>query len=43
MALFSSFTLFEGIALAIALQFLLLFWVLIKQAQQKKLTEQLGE
>ncbi|HAT7963661.1 DNA recombination protein RmuC [Legionella pneumophila] len=43
MALFSSLTLFEGIALAIALQFLLLFWVLIKQAQQKKLTEQLGE
>ncbi|HAU1708939.1 TPA: DNA recombination protein RmuC [Legionella pneumophila] len=43
MALFSSVTLFEGIALAIALQFLLLFWVLIKQAQQKKLTEQLGE
>ncbi|HGF1486575.1 TPA: DNA recombination protein RmuC [Legionella pneumophila] len=43
MALFSSFTLFEGIALAIALQLLLLFWVLIKQAQQKKLTEQLGE
>ncbi|HAU0829018.1 TPA: DNA recombination protein RmuC [Legionella pneumophila] len=43
MALFSSFTLFEGIALAIALQFLLFFWVLIKQAQQKKLTEQLGE
>ncbi len=29
--------------MAIALQFLLLFWVLIKQAQQKKLTEQLGE
>ncbi|MFM9182442.1 DNA recombination protein RmuC [Legionella pneumophila] len=43
MALFSSVTLFEGIALAIVLQFLLLFWVLIKQAQQKKLTEQLGE
>ncbi|AMV13706.1 DNA recombination protein RmuC [Legionella pneumophila serogroup 1] len=43
MALFSSVTLFEGIALAIALQFLLLFWVLVKQAQQKKLTEQLGE
>ncbi|CZI18368.1 TPA: DNA recombination protein RmuC [Legionella pneumophila subsp. pneumophila] len=43
MALFSSLTLFEGIALAIALQFLLLFWVLVKQAQQKKLTEQLGE
>ncbi|MGX6640768.1 DNA recombination protein RmuC [Legionella pneumophila] len=43
MALFSSVTLFEGIALAITLQFLLLFWVLIKQAQQKKLTEQLGE
>ncbi|HCD9577508.1 TPA: DNA recombination protein RmuC [Legionella pneumophila] len=43
MALFSSVTLFEGIALAIALQFLLLFWVLINQAQQKKLTEQLGE
>ncbi|HDV5697887.1 TPA: DNA recombination protein RmuC [Legionella pneumophila] len=43
MALFSSVTLFEGIALAIAFQFLLLFWVLVKQAQQKKLTEQLGE
>ncbi|ABQ56254.1 TPA: DNA recombination protein RmuC [Legionella pneumophila subsp. pneumophila] len=43
MALFSSVTLFEGIALAIAFQFLLLFWVLVKQAQQKKLTEQVGE
>ncbi|HAZ7573891.1 DNA recombination protein RmuC [Legionella sp. PATHC032] len=43
MALFSSVTLFEGIALAIALQFLLLLWVLVKQTQQKKLTEQLGE
>ncbi|HAT7029145.1 TPA: DNA recombination protein RmuC [Legionella pneumophila] len=43
MALFSSVTLFEGIALAIAFQFLLLFWVLVKQAQQKKLTQQLGE
>ncbi|HAT1882238.1 TPA: DNA recombination protein RmuC [Legionella pneumophila] len=43
MVLFSSVTLFEGIALAIALQFLLLLWVLVKQTQQKKLTEQLGE
>lgn len=30
-------------ALAIALQFLLLLWVLVKQSQQKKLTEQFGE
>ncbi|HAT6977274.1 TPA: DNA recombination protein RmuC [Legionella pneumophila] len=43
MSVFSSVTLFEGMALAIALQFLLLLWVLVKQSQQKKLTEQFGE
>lgn len=43
MTLFSSITLLEGIALAIALQFLLLIWFLKKQNQQKKLSEQIGE
>ncbi|HAU1150999.1 TPA: DNA recombination protein RmuC [Legionella pneumophila] len=43
MSVFSSVTLFKGMALAIALQFLLLLWVLVKQSQQKKLTEQFGE
>lgn len=38
-----SIPLLEGIAYAIALQFLILIWVLIKQNKQKKLSKQLNE
>lgn len=43
MQFLSSITLVEGIAYAIALQFLVLLWFLKKQEQQKALTEQLNE
>ena len=43
MQFLSSITLIEGIAAAIALQFLLLLWVFKKQNQQKILSEQLNE
>lgn len=40
---FSTMTLMEGIAYAIALQFLLLLWFFKKQTQQKILSEQLSQ
>jgi DNA recombination protein RmuC len=43
MQFLSSITLLEGIAYALALQFLVLIWFLIKQSQQKKLSKQLNE
>lgn len=43
MQFLSSVTLLEGIASAIALQFLVLMWLLIKQNQQKTLSKQLNE
>lgn len=43
MSFFSSITLVENIAYAIACQFLLFFWFLRKLNQQKKLSEQLTE
>ncbi|HHT0593862.1 TPA: DNA recombination protein RmuC [Legionella anisa] len=38
-----SITLLEGIAYALALQFIFLIWLLIKQSQQKKLSRQFNE
>ncbi|WP_045095835.1 DNA recombination protein RmuC [Legionella fallonii] len=43
MLFFSSMTLMEGMAYAIALQFFLLFWFLKKQNQQRILSEQLSQ
>lgn len=43
MQFLSSITLFEGIAYALALQFMLLIWLLIKQSQQKKWSRQFNE
>ncbi|CAM3033267.1 RmuC family protein [Legionella steigerwaltii] len=43
MQFLSSITLLEGIACALALQFLFLIWLLIKQNQQRKLSEHLHE
>lgn len=43
MQFLSTITLLEGIAYAIALQFLISIWVLIKQNKQKKLSIQLNE
>lgn len=43
MQFLSSITLFEGIASALGLHFLLLTWCLIKQNQQKKQSEKLNE
>ncbi|MDR3501495.1 MAG: DNA recombination protein RmuC [Legionella sp.] len=43
MQFLSSFTLLEGIALAIALQFFFFIWFLVKQSQLKKLSAQLNE
>lgn len=42
MTFFSSLTLIEGIAYALALHFLLLIWVLVKQKQQKTLSEEIN-
>ncbi|WP_454784064.1 DNA recombination protein RmuC [Legionella sp. WA2024007413] len=43
MQFLSSMTLLEGIACALALQFLILIWLLITQSQQKKLSRQCNE
>lgn len=43
MQFLSSFTLLEGIALAIALQFFFFIWFLVRQSQHKKLSTQLNE
>ncbi|MCE0724213.1 MULTISPECIES: DNA recombination protein RmuC [Legionella] len=43
MQFLSSITLLEGIAYALALQFIFLIWLLIKQSQQKKLSRQFNE
>lgn len=43
MQFLSSITLLEGIAYALALQFLILLWLLLKQNQQKKLSRQINE
>jgi DNA recombination protein RmuC len=43
MQFLSSFTLLEGIALAIALQFFFFIWFLVRQSQHKKLNTQLNE
>ncbi|USQ13157.1 DNA recombination protein RmuC [Legionella lytica] len=43
MQFLSSFTLLEGVALAIALQFFFFIWFLVKQNQHKKLSAQLNE
>ena len=43
MDFFYTITLFEGMAFALALQFLFVCWILIKQGQQKKLSLQLQE
>ncbi|QMT60696.1 DNA recombination protein RmuC [Legionella sp. PC997] len=43
MQFLSSMTLLEGIACALALQFLILIWILITQSQQKKLSRQCNE
>lgn len=43
MTFFSSITLLEGIAYAIALQITLILWLFIKQNQQKKLSEHFNE
>ncbi|HHF7374300.1 DNA recombination protein RmuC [Legionella bozemanae] len=43
MQFLSSITLLEGIAYALALQFMLLIWLLIKQSQQKKWSRQFNE
>ncbi|STY83190.1 transmembrane protein [Legionella quateirensis] len=40
---FSSFTLIEGIACAIALQVILTLWFIKKQHQQKALSESINE
>lgn len=43
MQFLSSFTLLEGVALAIALQFFFFIWFLVKQNQHQKLSVQLNE
>jgi DNA recombination protein RmuC len=43
MQFLSSITLLQGIASAIALQFVVFLWLLVKQSQQKKLSKQLHE
>ncbi len=43
MQFLSSITLLEGISYALALQLLILLWLLIKQNQQKKLSRQINE
>ncbi|HHF7367108.1 TPA: DNA recombination protein RmuC [Legionella bozemanae] len=43
MQFLSSITLLEGMAYALALQFMLLIWLLIKQSQQKKWSRQFNE
>lgn len=43
MQFLSSITLLEGLACALALQFLILIWILINQSQQRKLSRQFNE